>query len=431
MQIQPLAARLRPETLQEYSGQEHLLDKNKPLLKNLLAGHCHSMLFWGPPGTGKTTLAHLIAKQSGAQIFTLSAVMAGVKDIRSIIAQIKQTRAKSIVFIDEIHRFNKSQQDALLPFVENGLFYLIGATTENPSFEVNNALLSRCRVYTLKKLSNDALEHILNRGLLLKSKDFKANISISSKAKDVLIQASDGDARKLLTCIDIVADLVSSNDNKTIDLEHIKQTLSGNVRQFDKGGDWFFDHISAMHKSVRSSCPDAALYWFCRMVDGGADIKYLGRRILRMASEDIGNADPRALTICNDAIQVFERLGSPEGELALAQALIYLAAAPKSNAVYTAFNKAMQVVKQGGSEEIPPHLRNAPTKLMKEQGNSKGYQYDHDTPDGIAYTQQCMPPNLIGQVFYEPAPRGLELKIAEKLNMIKNKRNNINEKSLA
>lgn len=418
--IQPLAARLRATNLEEYVGQEHLLGKGKPLRDALEQGALHSMVLWGPPGVGKTTLAKLLANVTHAHFETLSAVLSGVKEIRQSVEIAKQQLAygkSTLLFVDEVHRFNKSQQDAFLPYIEDGTFIFIGATTENPSFELNNALLSRARVYVLKPLDENALKKLVNRALTETKGLANRALTLPEESLQLLLTAADGDGRRILNLLENAADLV---DDRGIITPHLLQDLLANsLRRFDKGGEAFYDQISALHKSVRGSNPDAALYWLCRMFDGGCDPLYLARRILRMASEDIGNADPRALNLCLAAWDVQERLGSPEGELALAQAVVYLACAPKSNAVYKAYNNAKAIAKEYGSLDVPLHLRNAPTKLMKKLGYGEEYRYAHDEPEAFAAGEDYFPEELMPQQFYIPTSRGLEAKIKEKLAYFK------------
>jgi putative ATPase len=409
---QPLAARLRASNLDEYVGQEHLLARGKPLREALEQGALHSMIFWGPPGVGKTTLARLLAKVSDAHFETVSAVLAGVKEIRQAVEIAKQQAGqygkRTILFVDEVHRFNKSQQDAFLPYVEDGTLIFIGATTENPSFELNNALLSRARVYVLKSLDEAALRKLVERALSEERGLGSRRLRLGDEAFKMLMAAADGDGRRLLNLLENAADLAEDGDE--IGQELLLSLLG------DKGGEAFYDQISALHKSVRGSNPDASLYWYARMLDGGCDPLYLARRVVRMASEDIGNADPRALGLCLSAWDVQERLGSPEGELAVAQAIVYLACAPKSNAVYMAFKAAMREAAEHGSLEVPLHLRNAPTKLMKELGYGDQYRYAHDEPDAYAAGEDYFPDTLAPRAYYQPVPRGLELKIRDKLS---------------
>ena len=416
-QLRPLADRMRPATLDEFIGQTHLLAAGKPLRKAIQSGRLHSMIFWGPPGTGKTTLARLLAGRSGYAFETLSAVLSGVKDIRAAVDRARERRTAeargTVLFIDEVHRFNKSQQDAFLPHVEDGTLLFVGATTENPSFELNNALLSRARVYVLKSLPADALQGLLQRALADDVRGLgEHGLRIGERALTLLAEAADGDARRALNLLEIAADLA---EDGMIDDGVVAEIVAGQVRRFDKGGEAFYDQISALHKAVRGSSPDGALYWLCRMLDGGCDPLYVARRVVRMASEDIGNADPRALEIALNAWQVQQRLGSPEGELAIAQAVVYLACAAKSNAVYVAFNQAMEVARKSGSLEVPVHLRNAPTRLMKELGYGKAYRYAHDEPGAYAAGERYLPDELGELQLYVPVERGLEIQIGEKL----------------
>jgi putative ATPase len=416
--LAPLAEVLRPQVLDEVIGQSHLLGEGKPLRLAFQSGKAHSMIFWGPPGVGKTTLARLTARAFGCEFIALSAVLSGVKDIRAAMEQAQQYLSQgkpTILFVDEIHRFNKSQQDALLPHVESGLFTFIGATTENPSFEVNAALLSRAQVYVLQSLSDDELKQLLERA----QARALGHLRFDARAIDTLIGYADGDARRLLNLLEQCQTAAGAAGVMAIDAEFIGNALSLNARRFDKGGDNFYDQISALHKSVRGSSPDGALYWLSRMLDGGADPRYLSRRIVRMAWEDIGLADPRAMQVANDAALTFERLGSPEGELALGQAVIYLAIAPKSNAGYKAYNEARAFVKQDKSREVPVHLRNAPTKLMKELGYGHAYRYAHDEPNAYAAGESYLPEGIGEPGWYRPVPRGLEIKIGEKLSQLK------------
>ena len=414
----PLAELLRPTDLSEVIGQRHLLGPDKPLKIAFDSGKLHSMILWGPPGVGKTTIAQLTAKAFHYEWIALSAAFSGVKDIRAAMDLAKKNQEmhlQTILFIDEIHRFNKAQQDALLPYTESGLVTLIGATTENPSFELNNALLSRTQVYVLQSLSEEDLKALIHRAQAKKL----SHLAFTEEAINALISYADGDARRLLNVLEQIDTFAKQQKKQTLSDQDISQIVSNHARRFDKSGDYFYDQISALHKSVRGSNPDAALYWLCRMLDGGADPKYLARRIVRMAWEDIGLADPRAMQIVNDAAQTYDRLGSPEGELALAQAVIYLAVAPKSNAGYVAYNQAKSFVRHDVSREVPIHLRNAPTDLMTEMGHGKHYRYAHDEPNAFAAGEQYFPKGMPEPNWYQPVARGLEIKIAAKLDELR------------
>jgi putative ATPase len=418
--LKPLAERMRPRTLDEIVGQARLLGPGTPLRRAIEAGHVHSMVLWGPPGCGKTTLALLLARYAKAEFRAISAVLSGIAEVRAALAEAEARFAqgqRSVLFVDEVHRFNKAQQDAFLPHIERGIILFVGATTENPSFELNSALLSRCRVHVMDAVSVEAIVEALKRALHDEERGLgKLGLQVGDDALNLIAQAADGDVRRALTLLEIAADV--AHDGR-IDETTLTQVLADRTRRFDKGGEQFYDQISALHKSVRSSDADAALYWCTRMLDGGVDPAYLARRLVRMAIEDIGLADPRALTLALEAWDTYDRLGSPEGELAFAEAAIYLAIAAKSNAAYAAFGEVKGLIAETGTLDVPMHLRNAPTKLMKGLGYGRGYQYDHDVEGGIALDQQCLPEALAGREFYRPTERGLEAKIREKLQSIR------------
>ena len=420
---QPLAERMRPKEIGDFMGQKHLLMPGKPLYQSIVSGRLHSMIFWGGPGTGKTTLARMIARHSDASFIALSAVLAGVKDIRLAVVEaqrlLQSENRRTILFVDEVHRFNKSQQDAFLPHVEDGTIFFVGATTENPSFALNNALLSRVRVYVLNPLAEEELIAVLTQALANKESGMAGQFTVDPTIVKQFAQAADGDARRALNLLAIATEVAESHGLRVVDSAIAQEVLSGEVRRFDNHGEEFYNQISALHKSVRGSAPDAALYWLCRMLDGGCDPAYLARRIVRIASEDIGNADPRALQLAMNAWDAQQRLGSPEGELVLAQAVVYMACAAKSNAVYVAYKAAMQAAKNSGSLPVPLHLRNAPSQLMESLGYGEAYRYAHNEPDAYASGENYLPEELRGSTFYAPVSRGLEIKIKEKLARLK------------
>ncbi|MBZ2167949.1 replication-associated recombination protein A [Marinobacter sp. F4216] len=417
--FRPLADRMRPTRLEDYVGQKHLVGPGKPLRRAVEQGQLHSMILWGPPGVGKTTFAKLLANLSDLSFETISAVLSGVKDIRAAVERARDRKQgqgrDTLLFVDEVHRFNKSQQDAFLPHIEDGTFIFVGATTENPSFELNSALLSRTRVYVLKNLEENDVVDLLDRALSAEQ-GFNGRLAVAADVRSLMAAASGGDARRALNILEVAADLAEPDEEgqDRITAAHLEQVLQTSLRRFDKGGDVFYDQISALHKSVRGSDPDGSLYWLCRMLDGGCDPLYVARRLVRIASEDIGNADPRALRIAMDVWDAQERLGSPEGELALAQAVTYLALSPKSNAVYSAYNRCMADIRKDPDYEVPVHLRNAPTKLLKSMGHGDDYRYAHDEPEAFAAGESYLPEAIHQRRYYEPVPRGLEIKLAEK-----------------
>ncbi|HYL04385.1 MAG TPA: replication-associated recombination protein A [Steroidobacteraceae bacterium] len=423
--LRPLADRMRPRSLSEFVGQQHILAPGKPLHAAITAGQLHSLILWGPPGTGKTTLARLIAQAAHAQFIALSAVTAGVKDIRAAVESARAVRSAdgraTLLFLDEVHRFNKAQQDTFLPYVEDGTLTFVGATTENPSFEVVSALLSRARIYVLKALSLEDLTGVLRTALADAERGLgREQLEAEAEALELIAHAADGDARRALNMLELAAQLAQASSTPSkLTAAAAREVAAGGYRRFDKGGEQFYDQISALHKAVRGSDPDAALYWLCRMLDGGCDPRYVARRVVRMASEDFGLADPRALALALDAWEAYERLGSPEGELAIATAVVYLACAPKSNAVYVAMGEAMADVAEYGTLEVPLRLRNAPTRLMKELGYGRDYRYAHDEPEGFVPGERYLPEGLPDRRYYRPAPRGLELKIAEALARVR------------